>query len=170
MMRRSPSRILSQPTMSYSPMLLIRSDSPRVYLSTNPWKVTSTFLAMSSTREEYVNLIEKLKTSAPLKPKVKAEFAHQNLIVALEGRLDVIDKELMVRCGSSLLSVILCLMAYVFILSVCNGRAKRLSNAIFSLLKPKSGKLERGGRLTSLITFTTTWKAATYVFSLFCPS
>jgi hypothetical protein len=78
------------------PMLLIHSDSPRVYVSTNPWKVTSTFQTVSSTREEYVALIGKLKASAPTKPKSKVEFAHQNLILALEGRLEAIDKELTV--------------------------------------------------------------------------
>ena len=96
MLRRSPSGILSQITMSRLPMLLIRSDSPRVYVSTNPWKVTSTFQALSSTREEYVAFIAKLKASAPTKPKLKVEFAHQNLILTLEGRLEAIDKELMV--------------------------------------------------------------------------
>lgn len=155
--------------MSHSPTLLVRLDSPRVYLSTNPWKVTSTLRTVSSTREEYVDLIENLKTSAPLKPKSKVEFAHQNLIVALEGRLEVIDREITVRvlaqcCRLSLLSVTLSLYCLLSIFSVYNGRAKRLSNAIFSLLKLKSGKLERGGRLASLIMFTTIWNAATYVF------
>jgi len=42
-------------------------------------------------------LIEKLKASASRKPKLKTEIAHQNLISALEGRLEVIDKELAVR-------------------------------------------------------------------------
>ena len=78
-------------------MVPIWADSPRVYLSTNPWKVTSTFQAVSSTREEYIALIEKLKASASPKPKLKVEFAHQNLIAVLEGRLEVIDKELVVR-------------------------------------------------------------------------
>ena len=80
----------------------ICSDSPRVYLSTNPWKVTSTFQAVSSTREEYISLIEKLKASASPKPKSKVEFAHQNLIAVLEGRLEVIDKELAVRILTAL--------------------------------------------------------------------
>ena len=65
-------------------------------MSTNPWKVTSTFQTVSSTREEYVALIEILKASAPSKPKLKVEFAHQNLILTLEGRLEAIDKESMV--------------------------------------------------------------------------
>ena len=65
-------------------------------MSTNPWKVTSTFQTVSSTREEYVALIENLKASAPTKPKSKVEFAHQNLTLALEGRLEAIDKELTV--------------------------------------------------------------------------
>ena len=173
MLRRSPSGILSQPTMSHSPTLLVRLDSPRVYLSTNPWKVTSTLRTVSSTREEYVDLIENLKASAPLKPKLKVEFAHQSLIVVLEGRLEVIDKEITVRvlarcCGLPLLSVTLShrLYSLLLIFSVYNGPAKRLSNAIFSLLKLKSGKLERDGRLTSLTMSTTIWKAVTYVF--FC--
>lgn len=113
MLRRSPSGILSQITMSRLPMLLIRSDSPRVYVSTNPWKVTSTFQTVSSTREEYVALIGQLKTSAPTKPKSKVEFAHQNLILALEGRLEAIDKEITVSflrgvLDDFLLSLLLC--------------------------------------------------------------
>ncbi len=96
MLRRSPSGILSQIAMSRLPMVVILSDSSRVYVSTNPWKVTSTFQTVSSTREEYVVLIGKLKASAPTKPKSKLDFAHQNLIFALEGRLEAIDKELTV--------------------------------------------------------------------------
>ena len=65
-------------------------------MSTNPWKVTSTFQTVSSTRDEYVALIGKLKASTPTKPKSKVEFAHQKLILALEGRLEAIDKELAV--------------------------------------------------------------------------
>src|ERR1700747_519855 len=96
------------------PTVLIGSDSPRVYVSTNPWKVTSTFQTVSSTREEYVALIGKLKASAPTKPKSKVEFAHQNLILALEGRLEAIDKEIMVSflpdiLDDFLLSLSLCL-------------------------------------------------------------
>jgi hypothetical protein len=95
MLRRSP-YLISKLRFPAYPMDMILSDSPRVYLSTNPWKVTSTFQTVSSTREEYVTLIEKLKTSAPIKPKLKVERAHQNLITALEGRLEAIDKELTV--------------------------------------------------------------------------
>jgi hypothetical protein len=94
--------------MSHFPIVLIGSDSPRVYLSTNPWKVTSTFQTVSSTKEEYVALVEKLKASAPTKPKSKAEFAHQNLMAALEGRLETIDKELSVRFLCSVLSHLFC--------------------------------------------------------------
>ena len=90
-----------------------RSDSPRVYLSTNPWKVTSSFQTISSTREEYIALIEKLKASAPPKPKLKVEFAHQNLIATLEGRLEAVDKEITVRilteCCEPLLSPVILL-------------------------------------------------------------
>ena len=93
MVRRSPYLISKLPCPACH---LIPSDSPRVYLSTNPWKVTSAIQSVSSTREEYVSLIEALKTSAPTKPKSKVERAHQNLIVALEGRLETVDKELTV--------------------------------------------------------------------------
>ena len=92
-------------------MLLIRSDSPRVYVSTNPWKVTSTFQTVSSTREEYVALIGKLNASAPAKPKSKVEFAHQNLMLALEGRLEAIDKELTVSFLRDLLDDFLTLLS-----------------------------------------------------------
>jgi hypothetical protein len=176
MLRRSPSGILSQITMSRLPMLLIRSDSPRVYVSTNPWKVTSTFQTVSSTREEYVALIGKLKASAPTKPKSKVEFAHWNLVLALEGRLEAIDKELTVSLLHGVLNEI-----FFLSLSLCrissrrlcyshlffsgySGHAERLSSAISSSRKLKSGKREHGDRLTGLITFTTMPKVATYVF------
>ncbi|KAI0257187.1 hypothetical protein BJV78DRAFT_1160801 [Lactifluus subvellereus] len=97
-----PSDPYSRENLSFSPIgqdssrkrYWVVDESPRVYLSTNPWKVTSTIQTVSSTREEYVALIETLKTSAPSKPKLKVERAHQNLIVALEGRLEAVDKEL----------------------------------------------------------------------------
>ena len=155
------------------PMVPICSDSPRVYLSTNPWKVTSTFQTVSSTREEYVALIEKLKASASPKPKLKVEFAHQNLTAALEARLEIIDKELLVRISPGLfITSVTCdtslpmFIWLTFIFSGCSGHAKRLSSATFSLLKLKSGKLERGGRPLGLITSTTTWKPVTYVLFL----
>ena len=176
MVRRSPFGILSQITMSRLPMVLIRSDSPRVYVSTNPWKVTSTFQTVSSTRDEYVALIGKLKASAPTKPKMKAEFAHQNLTMALEGRLEVVDKEIMVcflrgvvdyflqsPCHSAVFLPVAS-RTHLFFFSGYSVHAKRLSSAIFSSLKLKSGKREHGGRLTGLITFTMMSKVATYVF------
>jgi hypothetical protein len=124
MVRRSPSGILSQITMSRLPMVLIRSDSPRVYVSTNPWKVTSTFQTVSSTREEYVALVEKVKTAAPTKPKSKAEFAHQNLVIALEGRLEVVDKEITVRFLRGVMGR-LCALP----LSLCHISSHRFSNS-----------------------------------------
>jgi len=120
MLRRSPSGILSQITMSRLPMLLICSDSPRVYVSTNPWKVTSTFQTVSSTREEYVALIWELKASAPIKPKSKVEFAHQNLISALEGRLEAIDKEFTVSFLRGVLD------NFLLSLSLCRIYSRRL--------------------------------------------
>ncbi|ESK98201.1 hypothetical protein Moror_318 [Moniliophthora roreri MCA 2997] len=79
--------------------------SPRIYVSTNPWKITATFQTISSTREEYVAAIEQLKSNAPEEPKTKdtkskskkrpkTEIAHLQLIKGLEERLEDIDKEL----------------------------------------------------------------------------
>ncbi|KAK7695271.1 hypothetical protein QCA50_002461 [Cerrena zonata] len=74
-------------------------DSSRVYLSTNPWKITATFQAISSSREEYVALIEKLRGIGPTEPKsgerrTKVELQHLALLKALEDRLPAIDAEI----------------------------------------------------------------------------
>ncbi|KAJ6575302.1 hypothetical protein B0H19DRAFT_1128095 [Mycena capillaripes] len=74
-------------------------DSPRLYVSTNPWKMAATFQTISSTREEYLGVIEELKTSAPPELKKgekrsKMEQSHINLISTLEGRIEAIDTEL----------------------------------------------------------------------------
>lgn len=76
-------------------------DSPRVYVSTNPWKVTATFQTVCSTREEYAALIEGLKNSAPPPLKKnqkrnKLDQGHFTLIENLEGRIEGIDAELAV--------------------------------------------------------------------------
>ncbi|KAF8167635.1 hypothetical protein B0H34DRAFT_682568 [Crassisporium funariophilum] len=75
----------------------ISDDSPRVYVSTNPWKITATFRTISSTREEYVATIEDLKRSTPPEKgqkRTKLELAHLALITALEGRIEAIDAEI----------------------------------------------------------------------------
>ncbi|KAI0082084.1 hypothetical protein K474DRAFT_1741576 [Panus rudis PR-1116 ss-1] len=72
-------------------------DSPRVYLSTNPWKITATFHTVSSTREEYMAIIEELKKTAPSGSNQrlsKVEQSHLALIKALEDRIPAIDAEL----------------------------------------------------------------------------
>jgi 6-phosphogluconolactonase/glucosamine-6-phosphate isomerase/deaminase len=66
-------------------------------VSTNPWKITATFQTISSTREEYLAVIESLKASVPqTAKKSKIEQAHLALIEALESRVDVISAELAV--------------------------------------------------------------------------
>ncbi|KAG5651419.1 hypothetical protein H0H81_008703 [Sphagnurus paluster] len=75
------------------------TDSPRVFASTNPWKITATFQTVSSTQEEYLALVEELKASAPRELKkgekrTKLEHAHIALIAALEKRIEVIDAEI----------------------------------------------------------------------------
>lgn len=77
----------------------IVDDSPRVYTSTNPWKVSAVITAVSSTREEYVALVDELKERSPGKVKdeskrSKMEHAHIALVKALEGRLELIDNEI----------------------------------------------------------------------------
>ncbi len=77
------------------------TDSPRVYTSTNPWKITATFQCVSSTLDEYVALFKKLKESAPPEPKAgskrtKLEAGHAALVKMLEGRLPTIEAELAV--------------------------------------------------------------------------
>ncbi|KAJ3721709.1 hypothetical protein C8R42DRAFT_607398 [Lentinula raphanica] len=80
----------------------IADKSPRVYVSTNPWKITATFQSVSSTREEYTTLIEHLKQNAPppasakgkAKKWSKPEASHHALVEALETRLDTIDAEI----------------------------------------------------------------------------
>ena len=74
--------------------------SPRLYVSTNPWKITATFQTISSTREEYVATIDMLRASAPKLKEgqrgTKIELAHLTLITDLEKRLEAIDAELTV--------------------------------------------------------------------------
>jgi hypothetical protein len=76
-------------------------DSPRVYVSTNPWKITATFQTISSTREEYIATIDSLKAALPNakegSKRPKTEVSHAALIQALESRLEAIDIELNVR-------------------------------------------------------------------------
>lgn len=76
-------------------------DSPRVYMSTNPWKITAAFEAVCSTRDEYVALIERLKSRAPPEPKngqrrTKPEQAHSALLKVLQDRITIIDADIAV--------------------------------------------------------------------------
>ena len=87
--------------MRGSPCGLSFTDSPRVYSSSNPWKITAAFQSISSSRDEYVALVEKLKQNGPLDTKgadrrSKLEHGHIALTKALEDRLPVIDAELTV--------------------------------------------------------------------------
>ncbi|KAK2461559.1 hypothetical protein APHAL10511_006022 [Amanita phalloides] len=77
----------------------IADDSPRIYVSTNPWKITATFQTISSTREEYLAALEELKKDAPgpLKKgerRSRLDQAHLGLIEALENRVGAIDTEI----------------------------------------------------------------------------
>nr|AEN14431.1 conserved hypothetical protein [Lentinula edodes] len=80
----------------------VSDKSPRVYISTNPWKTTATFQSISSTREEYITITENLKQTAPrpsgtkgkAKKWTKQEASHHALVEALESRLEIVDAEL----------------------------------------------------------------------------
>jgi hypothetical protein len=75
-------------------------DSPRVYTSTNPWKITASFQSVSTTRDEYIALIERLSAALPTTKggkRPKGEQSHVALITALEERIEKIDAELAVR-------------------------------------------------------------------------
>nr|BDS00034.1 uncharacterized protein UP11 [Mycoleptodonoides aitchisonii] len=85
--------------------VFIYADSPRVYMSTNPWKITATFQTVASSRDEYMALLEKVKQTAPPDGKegarrTKLEQAHLVLVKNLEERIQIIDNELAV-CGYS---------------------------------------------------------------------
>ncbi|QRV83316.1 hypothetical protein RhiJN_11332 [Ceratobasidium sp. AG-Ba] len=76
-------------------------DSTRVYVSGNPWKSHCVFYSTSSTREEYTNTLDYLKTTLPTAPTGKSakrprfEQAHADLIEKLEGaHLEEVDNEL----------------------------------------------------------------------------
>ena len=70
-------------------------------MSTNPWKITATFQAVASTRDEFMTVLQKMKDAAPSEPKFgekrsKLELAHLALVKALEHRVELIDHELAV--------------------------------------------------------------------------
>jgi len=103
--RRPPLGLYPTPVFTFLTCL----DSPRIYISTNPWKMAATFQTISSTREEYVATIESIKAAAPTEPKAnekrsKAELNHLALVKALEDRIEAVDNEINV---STCLQVIL---------------------------------------------------------------
>ncbi|KDR85452.1 hypothetical protein GALMADRAFT_218548 [Galerina marginata CBS 339.88] len=98
---KSQERLLLQPIGQdcHRKRFWVADDSPRLYMSTNPWKMTATVQAIASTREEYLAAIESLKASAASEPKkgrkrTKFENGHIALIAALEARIEAIDVEL----------------------------------------------------------------------------
>lgn len=72
-------------------------------------------------------MIGKLKASAPTKPKSKVDLAHQNLILAIEGRLEAIDKELMVSFWRGVLD------DFLLSLSLCRISSRRLCYSLLFL-------------------------------------
>lgn len=79
---------------------MMTSDSARLYVSTNPWKTSSTFKAVANNKDEYLRVIEKLKSHpVPTSKKEKwgkNEAGHFALIAALEERIPAIDNEIAV--------------------------------------------------------------------------
>lgn len=79
-------------------------DSPRMWTSTNPWKVTSLFNSVCETRADYLAAIDTLRACAPPEIEFTSEtevsgkrphrdVSHWQLIFALELRVDIIDQE-----------------------------------------------------------------------------
>ena len=69
--------------------------------------MTASFQSISTTREEYLAVIEDLKASAPpvakkTERRPKLEQVHLNLISRLECRIEAIDAELAVSCVRTL--------------------------------------------------------------------
>ncbi|TFY80030.1 hypothetical protein EWM64_g3985 [Hericium alpestre] len=92
-----PSDPFSMESLAFNP--LGQDYSPRVYISSNPWKITSTFQSMTSTRDEYVALLQVTKEDSAPEPKegekrTRPELAHIALVKVMEARLEVIDNEL----------------------------------------------------------------------------
>ena len=82
-------------------------------MSTNPWKITATFQTISSTREEYLIVIEELKKKAPgpLKKgekRSRLDQAHLSVIESLENRIGAIDAEIAVSYFLNV-SLLLCI-------------------------------------------------------------
>lgn len=79
---------------------VVASDSPRLYASTNPWKVVASFDTIATTVEEYVKVIEALKSALPKEEpgakRKKFEKMHLDLIKKLEARSEVVNDELTV--------------------------------------------------------------------------
>ncbi|KLO20645.1 hypothetical protein SCHPADRAFT_15551 [Schizopora paradoxa] len=73
-------------------------DSARLYVSTNPWKTSSTFKAIANDKAEYLQVIDKLKShpspSSKKEKLPKTEAGHFALIAALEERIPAIDNEI----------------------------------------------------------------------------
>lgn len=75
-------------------------DSPRLYVSGNPWKIACDFKCKTKTRQEFMQIIEELKErekSFSSKKQTKAEEQHILLRQTLESKVEAIDKELLVR-------------------------------------------------------------------------
>ncbi|KAH7107054.1 hypothetical protein BKA62DRAFT_685899 [Auriculariales sp. MPI-PUGE-AT-0066] len=74
-------------------------NSPRLYVSTNPWKLSAGFETVANTVAEYTDAIEKLRGEAPANPPSQAKAKkwyenHNQLIADLEARVVAIEQEL----------------------------------------------------------------------------
>ncbi|EJD51911.1 hypothetical protein AURDEDRAFT_55949 [Auricularia subglabra TFB-10046 SS5] len=76
----------------------IVDDSPRIYVSSNPWKVTATYETAATTVAEYRKVIDDLKAAYPEQPaghkKKKFEQMHLDLIKFLENRAEIVEQEM----------------------------------------------------------------------------
>ncbi|TDL28009.1 hypothetical protein BD410DRAFT_713344 [Rickenella mellea] len=103
-----PSHPLSQEKLATVPVgqdaqrkrFWVMDDSPRIYVSTNPWKTTSGFKTIATTKEEYLHIIQGLKDGIPKdvidkkRKPARVENYQVKLVEQLESRIEAIDTEL----------------------------------------------------------------------------
>lgn len=115
-------------------------------MSTNPWKITSSFQTISTAKDEYMAVINNLKATASPEPKrgqkrPRTETAHLSLIKVLESRIETIDAEQLVSPLFFVELGIVIESEFNSAFRKCGGKSNKGSNCLHKL---KFEKLEQG--------------------------